>query len=92
MNIICLNIISLKESVFRNVRIEYNLRLSAGDKENFNNGVLVVGTQEVSARRVRKVLINYNLYLFVWPLDQFYFLKLGTRVDYGWPLVAKFKK
>ena len=43
-----------------------------------------MGIQKVSARRVRRELINHNLYLFAWPL----------RVDYGWPFVndAKFKK
>ena len=42
------------------------------------------GIQEVSARRVRKELINHNLYLFAWPL----------KVDYGWLFVnnAKIKK
>ena len=46
--------------------------------------VFFVGIQAVSARRVRKELIIYNLYLFARPL----------RVDYGWPFVndAKFKK
>ena len=40
--------------------------------------------QEVSARRLRKELINHNLYLFALPF----------KVDYGWPFVneAKFKK
>ena len=43
-----------------------------------------VGIQEVSARSVRKELINHNLQLFAWPL----------RVDCGWPFVneAKFNK
>ena len=42
------------------------------------------GIQEVSARRLRKELINRNLYLFSWPF----------KVDYGWPFLndAKFKK
>ena len=42
------------------------------------------GIQEVSARRVRKELINHNLYLFASPL----------KVDYGWLFVnnAKIKK
>ena len=42
------------------------------------------GIQEVSARRVRKELINHNLYLFAWSL----------KVDYGWPFVnnAEIKK
>ena len=42
------------------------------------------GIQEVSARRLRKELINHNLYLFTRPF----------KVDYGWPFVndAKFKK
>ena len=42
------------------------------------------GIQEVSAHRVRKELINYNLYFFAIP----------PKVDYGWPFVnhAKIKK
>ena len=42
------------------------------------------GIQEVSARRLRKELINHNLYFFAWPF----------KVDYGWPFIndAKFKK
>ena len=42
------------------------------------------GIQEVSAHRVRKELINYNLYFFAVP----------PKVDYGWPFVnhAKIKK
>ena len=42
------------------------------------------GIQEVSTRRLRKELINHNLYLFAWPF----------KVDYRWPFVnnAKFKK
>ena len=42
------------------------------------------GIQEVSARRVRKELINNNLYSFASPL----------KVDYGWPFVnnAKIKE
>ena len=46
--------------------------------------LLFVGVQEVSDGRVRKELINRNLYLLAWPL----------RVDYGWPFVndEKFKK
>ena len=35
-----------------------------------------VETQEVSARSVRKEIINNNLYLFALPLDQLYFLLL----------------
>ena len=43
-----------------------------------------MGIQEVSAHRIRKELINHNLYLFAWPL----------KVDYGLPLVnnTKIKK
>ena len=42
------------------------------------------GIQEVSARRLRKELINHSLYLFAWPF----------KVDYGWPFVndPKFTK
>ena len=42
------------------------------------------GMQEVSARRLRKELINHNLYLYARLF----------KVDYGWPFVndAKFKK
>ena len=66
------------------------------EKKIFNdNGGLVVrfvGTQEISACRVRNDLINHNLYFFAWPFDPFYFFILSTRVDYGWAFVAKFTK
>ena len=66
---------SFRKSVFRDVRTDYNLDLRfLAEKANFNdNGGFVVGIQEVSAfrgiqevsaRRVRKKLVNNNLYLF----------------------------
>ena len=33
-----------------------------------NRSLFFVGIQEISARRVRKKLINHNLYLFARPL------------------------
>ena len=61
--------------------------LSRGHKNLFRGdtrGLFFVVIQEVSARSVRKELINHNLHLFARPL----------RVDCGWPFVndAKFKK
>ena len=66
-------------SVFRDVRTDYNLDLRFLVNFN-DNGGFVIGTQtffvgiqevsvfrgiqEVSTRRLRKELINHNLYLF----------------------------
>ena len=57
-----------------------HINLFRGD----TRGLFFVVIQEVSARSVRKELINHNLHLFARPL----------RVDCGWPFVndAKFKK
>ena len=73
-------IFSFRKYVFLNVRTDYNLNLrflvkkqiSIADlpwgHKHFSWGhkrsLFFVGIQEVSARRVRKELINHNLYLF----------------------------
>ena len=72
-------IFSFRKSVFRDVRTDYNLDLRILVNFNDNCG-FVVGTQtffvgiqevsvfrdiqEISARRLRRELINHNLYLF----------------------------
>ena len=68
------------KSVFRDVRTNYNVDLSflvkrqismadlSWGNKHFSWGhkrtLFFVGKQEVSARRIRKELINHNLYLF----------------------------
>ena len=72
-----------QKSVFREVRIDYNLDLSFLVKKQFS-----MIMEDLSSVCNRFLLAgyakNYNLYLLALPL----------RVDYGWPFVndAKFKK
>ena len=70
------------------MKINENGGFVVGTHKHFSWGhkrsLFFVGIQEVSARRLRKELIDHNLYLFAWPF----------KADYGWPFVndAKFKK